>query len=127
MGNPRIDFKPFNYFSKALEAFDSNTYRVMSALYYYCDARQDFGYADRLYVTIYKKSNEEQKQYFRKFFKTYKKIPSFDYLWNWYFRHNTADQSFESKASISLFNLLINDIAICNELIATASKSDTTD
>lgn len=122
--NPVIDFKPFDYFEKTLEAFDFSTYRVMKALYYYCDAFQNLGYADRLYVAIYKQCSEEQKQYFKDLFKSYKKIPSFDYLWNWYFRHNTADQSFELKASKALFNLLINDIAICNDLIATATATN---
>ena len=126
MKNPKIDFKPFDYFQKTLEAFDFSTYRVIKALYYYCDARQNSGYADRLYVAIYKQATEEQKQYFKDFFKSYKKIPSFDYLWNWYFRHNTADQSFELKASSNLFNLLINDITICNDLIATAPNPDST-
>ncbi len=120
MKKSRIDFKPFDYFTKALEAFDFSTYRVMTALYYYCDARQNLGYADRLYVVIYKQCSEEQKQYFKDYFKSYKKIPSFDYLWNWYIRHNTADQSFELEASKNLFNMMINDIAICDDLIATA-------
>lgn len=122
MKNPKIDFTPIDYFGKALKAFDYYYYKVMNALYYYCDARQNSGYADRLYVAIYKQSSEEQKQYFKDYFKYYKKIPSFDYLWNWYFRHNTADQSFELKASKALFNLLINDITLCNDLIATATN-----
>lgn len=120
--NPIINFKPFDYFGKTLEAFDFSIYKVMEALYHYCDARQNLGYADILYIYIYKKCNEEQKQYFKDFFKSYKKIPSFDYLWNWYFRHNTADQSFELKASQTLFNILINNITICNDLIATATN-----
>ena len=124
MANPKIDFEPFDYFAKALEAFDFSTYRVMKALYYYCDAHQNLGYADRLYVAIYEQATEEQKQYFKDYFQSYKKIPSFDYLWNWYFCHNTASQTFELKASKNLFNLLINDIAICNDLIATAPKPD---
>nr|DAH58599.1 MAG TPA: hypothetical protein [Caudoviricetes sp.] len=117
MKNPRIDFKELDYFLKALAAFDFSTDRLMSALYYYCDARQDLGYAARLYVVIWKNCSDEQKQYFKDYFKVYKKIPSFDYLWNWYFHHNTADQSFELKASKALFNLLINDITLCNDLI----------
>lgn len=31
-------------------------------------------------------------------------------------------QSFELKASKTLFNLLINDIAVCNDLIAAATR-----
>lgn len=120
MKNSKIDFKPLDYFLKTLEAFDFSTYRVMTALYYYCDARQNLGYSNRLYVAIWQKSDNGQKQYFKSYFKSYKKIPGFDYLWNWYFRHNTADQSFELEASKAIFNLLINDIAICNDLIATA-------
>lgn len=126
MANPKIDFEPFDYFQKTLEAFDFSTYRVMKALYYYCDAHQNLGYADRLYVAIYERATEEQKQYFKDFFKSYKKIPSFDYLWNWYFRHNTTNQSFELKASKTLFNLLINDIVVCNDLIATAPNPNST-
>lgn len=121
MKNKKIEFKAFDYFSKALESFNFNTYKVMATLYYYCDDRQSLGYSDRLYVAIWKKCDEKQKQYFKDYFESYKKIPSFDYLWNWYFRHNTADQSFELKASKFLFNLLINDIVICNDLIASAS------
>ena len=122
MKNPKIDFKPFDYFQKALGALNNNIGWVMIELYHYCDASQNSGYAQRLYISIYKQCNEEQKQYFKNLFKSYKKIPSFDYLWNWYFRHNTANQSFELKASKTLFNLLINDIAICNDLIATATR-----
>lgn len=121
MKNKKIDFKAFDYFLKALESFNFNTCKVMTTLYYYCDDRQSLGYSGRLYVAIWKKCDEKQKQYFKDYFESYKKIPSFDYLWNWYFRHNTADQSFELKASKFLFNLLINDIAICNDLIASAS------
>ena len=91
---------------------------MMSALYYYCDARQNSGYADRLYVTIFKNCNENQRNYFVSYYNSYKKIPSFNYLWNWYFKHNTANQSFELKASKALFNLLINNLEICNNLIA---------
>lgn len=123
MKNPKIDFKPVDYFEKALKNLGS-CYKVMSALYYYCDARQNLGYADRLYVVIYQHCSDKQKQYFKNLFKSYKKIPSFDYLWNWYFRHNTADQSFELEASKNLFNLLINDIYICNDLIAIATATD---
>lgn len=122
MKNKKINFKPFDYFGKTLEALDCSLYRVMEALYYYCDTRQNLGYAERLYVEIYKNCSDRQQQYFRDFFKSYKKIPSFGYLWDWYFRHNTANQSFELKASQSLFNLLINDIAVCNDLIATATR-----
>ena len=121
MKNPKVDFKPFDCFQKTLEAFDFSIDRVMETLYYYCDARQNLGYVNRLYVAIFKKCNEKQKQYFKDYFQSYKKIPSFDYLWNWYFRHNTVDQSFELKASKNLFNLLINDITICNDLIDTAT------
>ena len=122
MKNPKIDFKPFDYFQKALEALNNNINWVMMELYHYCDARQKSDYTQRLYVSIYSKCNEGQKQYFKNLFKPYKKIPSFDYLWNRYFRHNTADQSFELKASKTLFNLLINDIAVCNDLIAIAAR-----
>lgn len=117
MKNTKIDFKPVNYFKKTLKALENNVDDVMAALFYYCERRQNFGYADRLYIAIYKKCNENQKKYFKDFFKSYKKIPGFSYLWNWYFRHNTVDQSFELKASETLFNLLISDIAICNDLI----------
>lgn len=120
MENKKIDCEHFNYFQKALEAFDFSSYTVMTTLFYYCDNRQNLGYSSRLYAAIWKQCNDEQRQYFRNYFKSYKKIPSFNYLWNWYFLHNTADQYFELKASIKLFNLLINDIVICNDLIATA-------
>lgn len=112
-----VDLKPFDFFEKAYKAFNSDLCKTMSALYYYCDAHQNFGYADRLYITIFKNCNKNQKNYFIDFFKSYKKIPSFDYLWNWYFRHNTISQCFELEASKALFNLLVNDIAICNYLI----------
>lgn len=116
----QIDCKPVDYFSKALEAFDFSTCKVMTTLYYYCDARQDLGYSDRLYVAIWKQCDSRQKQYFKDYFKSYKRIPGFNYLWNWYFHHNTTDQSFEYNASRALFNLLINDIAVCNDLITSA-------
>lgn len=112
-----IDFKKFDFFEKAYKACGSIS-KLMSALYYYCDARQNSGYANRLYITIFKNCNENQKNYFINYFKSYKKIPSFDYLWNWYFSKNTEHQNFELKASKALFNLLINDIAICNDLIS---------
>mgnify|MGYP007123751522 CR=1 FL=1 len=113
----------FDYFGKALEVLGTIN-KVMSALYYYCDSRQNLGFASRLYVDIYKKCTENQKQYFKDLFKAYKKIPCFDYLWNWYFRLNTAGQSFELESSKRLFNMLINDIMICNDLLDEAAASN---